>query len=407
MSPETQLFNLDKHALFKEATKIFLRVELARLGEKIPVMYAGWGDHFATDEMITRWSMPETPDLLKDTIRSYGVSGGYFYGNDYDPNTPDAHEQSAIQMTAMAEALMRLRGWDHAELRLATISEHPDIAQEVIRRLEEKELHIDGVKTYGLACDGGGAAMIDAIADLEASGRQMVFISAESLSGKSVPRENLAMSTLFGNGGGGTAFIPGEELSLVHPELVQAYVEKDRRGVIEVPRVYEVDLLRRDHTPTQLPSWYKVKEGANFLFSDNVVANEMTTSGDTGNMKIETGPVFRQLVEPLVTELLEKYYALFPDYGDKIRLTLLHQPSKTIIDNIARKLKKRFGDRCPEIPWFMQDTGFNNISSGNIFIAMAEAAKQNLLHPGEVFFLGSFGIGLSAHMAIVQLGRQE
>lgn len=406
MTVETRpLFSKDQLIQFKEITNIFPKVELAHLGEKIPVMYAGWGSHLTTEDMIHQWSTQDTPDLLKATIRSYGVSGGYFYGNDHDPSTPEAHEQSIIHMTAMAEGLMKLRGWDHADIRLATISEHPDIAHEVIKRLEEKGLRIDGVKTYGLACDGGGAAMIDAIADPEAKGRQMVFVAAENLSGKSLPRENLAMSTLFGNGGGGTAFIPGVELSLVHPNLVHAYVEKDTRGVIEIPRVYEVDRLRQDHTPTQLPPWYKVKEGANFLFSDRVVANEMTTSGDTGNMKIETGPVFRRLVEPLATELLERYYLMFPEEGNRIRLAVLHQPSKTIIEHIVRNLKKHFGERCPEIPWFMQDTGFNNISSGNIFIAMTEAAKQNLLSLGEVFALITFGIGLSAHMAIVQLGR--
>src|SRR3989338_9532669 len=165
-------------------------------------MYAGWGEHLTTGDMINRWGTQETPDLLKATIRSYGVSGGYFYGDDHDPNTPEAHEQSVIHMVAIAESLMKLRGWDHADLRLATISEHPDIAYEVVRRLEENGLHIDGFKTYGLACDGGGAAMIDAIADPEANGKQMVFVAAENLSGRPVPRENLAMSTLFGNGGG-------------------------------------------------------------------------------------------------------------------------------------------------------------------------------------------------------------
>ncbi|MEK7079077.1 MAG: 3-oxoacyl-[acyl-carrier-protein] synthase III C-terminal domain-containing protein [Patescibacteria group bacterium] len=396
-------FTKEKLRQFQEITNVFPKTELAFLGERIPVMYAGWGNYLTTEEMISQWSIQETPQILKDAIRSYGVSGGYFYGNDHDPSTPEAHEQSIIHMTAMAEGLMKLRGWVHADLRLATISEHPDIAQEVVKRLEDKGLHIDGVKTYGLACDGGGAAMIDAIADPEANGRQMVFVAAENLSGKSVPRENLAMSTLFGNGGGGTAFIPGEELSLVHQDLVQAYVEKDVRGVIEVPRVYQVDMLRQDHTPIQLPYWYEVKEGANFLFSDDVIANEMTTSGNTGNMKIETGPVFTQLVEPRVRKLLDKYYDLFHEEENIIRLAILHQPSKIIIEHIARKLKKHFGERCPEIPWFMQDTGFNNISSGNIFIAMTEAAKRNLLHPGEVFFFGSFGIGLSAHMAVVQL----
>ena len=258
-------FTKEKLRQFQEITNVFPKTELAFLGERIPVMYAGWGNYLTTEEMISQWSTQETPQILKDAIRSYGVSGGYFYGNDHDPSTPEAHEQSIIHMTAMAEGLMKLRGWVHADLRLATISEHPDIAQEVVKRLEDKGLHIDGVKTYGLACDGGGAAMIDAIADPEANGRQMVFVAAENLSGKSVPRENLAMSTLFGNGGGGTAFIPGEELSLVHQDLVQAYVEKDVRGVIEVPRVYQVDMLRQDHTPIQLPYWYEVKEGANFL----------------------------------------------------------------------------------------------------------------------------------------------
>ena len=110
----------------------------------------------------------------------------------------------------------------------------------------------------------------------------------------------------------------------------------------------------------------------------------MTTSGNTGNMKIETGPVFTQLVEPRVRKLLDKYYDLFHEEENIIRLAILHQPSKIIIEHIARKLKT-FWRTLSEIPWFMQDTGFNNISSGNIFIAMT-AAKRNLLHPGEVFF---------------------
>ena len=46
-------------------------------------------------------------------------------------------------------------------------------------------------------------------------------------------------------------------------------------------------MLRQDHTPIQLPYWYEVKEGANFLFSDDVIANEMTTWGNTGNMKMK------------------------------------------------------------------------------------------------------------------------
>src|SRR3989338_8887829 len=100
-------FTAEKLRQFQEITKIFPRVEVARLGEKIPVMYAGWGEHLTTEDMIHQWGTPETPPLLKDTIRSYGVSGGYFYRDDHDPSTPEAHKQSVIHMFTIVESLMK------------------------------------------------------------------------------------------------------------------------------------------------------------------------------------------------------------------------------------------------------------------------------------------------------------
>lgn len=397
----------DKLAQFREITNIFPQVELACLGE-IPVMYAGWGQHLTTEEMIARWRNDNTPDALLSTIRAYGVLSGFYFEEEHDRKSPEAREQSIVHMVAIAESLMRVRGWDHAQLRLATISEHPDIAQEVVSRLKDKRLDIDDCKFYGLACDGGGGAMIDAIADPGTQGKQMVFVAAENLNGGFVPRDNLAMSTLFGNGGGGTAFIPGKEISLVHPELVRAVVQRDDQQVIQIPREYDVDKLRQTHSPASPPPWYEVDPDANFLYSESgLVVNEITTAGEIGAMKgFETGLVFRNLVLPLIEDLLKKYYELYPDSANRIRLALVHQPSKTIFTNIARKLKNRFKDLCPEIPWFMEGTGLNNISSGNIFVAMTEAVKQNLLKSGDVFLLATFGIGLSAHGAIVQLMQQ-
>lgn len=406
MTAEAQpRFSKERITQFREITKIFPTAELGFLGGEIPVMYAGWGQYLPIEVMITLWCSEATTDTLVNTIKSYGVSGGYFDEDEYDPRSSEAHERSVTHMVAIAESLMSVRGWNHTGLRLTTIFEHPDIAQEVVERLDQKGLHIDEVKFYGLACDGGGGSMIDTIADLETQGKQMLFVAAENLSGRSFPRDNLAMSTLFGNGGGGAAFVPGVEISLVHPELVKAVVEKDTRGVINVPRFYEVNELRQTHPSVPLPPWYKVDPKANFLYSEGVVVNEMTTAGETCAMRRETGVVFKNFVLPLITDLLERYYELCPESEDRIRLALLHQPSKTIITNIANELKKTFGDLCPDISWFMEETGFNNISSANIFVAMTEATRQNLLQPGEIFLLGTFGIGLSAHAAIVQMGK--
>lgn len=164
-------FSKERITQFKEITQIFPKAELGFLGGEIPVMYAGWGQHLTTEKMITQWRDDNTPDALLNTIRSYGVSGGYFDGDEYDPRSSEAQERSVTHMVAIAEGLMTLRGWDHAGLRLATISEHPDIAEAVVERLKGKGLRIDDVKSYGLACDGGGGAMIDAIARSGNSGR--------------------------------------------------------------------------------------------------------------------------------------------------------------------------------------------------------------------------------------------
>lgn len=383
-------------------TDILPRVEFVQFGD-FPVMYAGWGEHFTTDQMIKQWGKGEVSTQLASMITAYGFSGGYFSPDEYKMASPEARALTIARMAAIAESLMASRGWDHAHLSLATISQHPDIVPGVVATLQSKGIHIEGVKFFGLACDGGGGAMIDAIAS--GQGNQTVIVAAENLSGDFLTREmNVALSSLFGNGGGGVAIIPGKEISLVDPELVCAVVEKDKRGVIQIPRVYEVNLLRETHTSAPFPPWYKVNPNANFLYTDDgIIVNEMTTAGGLAEMSSKTGAVFKQFVVPLITDLLEHYYTLYPGIENKIDLGILHQPSKTILSHVAAELKKKFGERCPEIPWFMEGTGFNNISSGNIFIAMAEAARRYLLQENRPFLLGTYGMGLSAHAAIVQL----
>lgn len=403
-----QLFPSDKLALFREATRGLRRTELGRIGKNIPVMYAGWGDHLSTDEMITKWGEGAS-ESTKGVIRSYGVSGGYFDGDDHDPKSEEAHKRSVNNMVSMAEGMMRLRGWDHAVLRLSTISEHPDIMKEVVARLEEKGLRIDEAQIYGLACDGGGGAIIDAVADEKCNGKQMVCVAAENLSGESVPRKEVAMSTLFGNGGGAIAFIPGIEIKLADPydPFVVAVVKRDQKGVIQIPRVVEMNELQKYYSPAKVPPWYQVEDDTHFLYSEGAVMNEMTTAGKLSAMDgRKTGITFKDLILPLVTMLLAHYHERDYERGsDKLELAILHQPSRTIFENIKKNLKQFFGIDCPNTPWFMEGTGFNNISSGNIFIALTEAARQNLFKPEEVFLLATFGIGLSAHAAILQLGE--
>lgn len=394
-----------KTRIINEARKTFPLVEASFLGEKIPFVYAGWGKHLKTPEMLTQWSN-QISNVDRDVITNYGFSGGWFWEEDYVLASERARELNIRHATALTETLMRLRGWDEATLFFTSVSSPPDILPEVKARLLKKGLKIKGDPIYyGLACDGGGGEMLDALGRPELAGEKTVFIATETLSGDSTPRKNIRMSTLFGNGGGGTAFVVGEEVKLVDPSLLIAMVKKDEDGLIKLPRAYEVANFKKERTNP--PPWYEVDENAKdtFLFGKNLVLNAMPTQeGELARYSSlderRTGVVFRKLAVEVAKKILTKFYELFPD--KKLNLGIFHQPNHTIALNAVGKLEETFGDRCPSIPWLMEETGFNNISSATIFIALTQAVKKGLIKNGESVLLETYGEGLSGHAGVVK-----
>lgn len=395
---------------FSETTALFPRAEYAMLGE-VPVVRAGWGHHATTEEMLSQWASPETPEATKDMIRNYGFSGGYSFEDGFDLGSPEAHDLNVAHMTALAQSALALRGWKEADLEVATISDRPEIVYEVRSGLEEAGIKVPRVRANGFACDGLGAAIIDTVADPSLQARPTVVVAAENLSGTPVPRSNITMSALFGNGGAALAFVPGQDISLAHPDLVWAGVKKDTKEVIKIPRTYDVNRLCDERGARLPPAHYEVWPGTEFFYGDDVAANQMTTGGGFGSMERETGAVFTEFLTPRAIKMLHQFQVLFP--GEKVDLALLHQPSEQILLGIAKRIAK-FGPRDypgfqppAHVPWLMRESGFNNISSGTIGVAMVEAARKKLIPPGQPVLFGTIGIGLSAHLGVVTFGSRD
>jgi len=394
-------------ALRQKETDIFQHKEIVWLGNKIPIITAGWGDgydnHLSTQEKIVKWGKNNLTSLDRDIIDSYGFSHGYSYRSDRDVFSLETRQENIERIVDLVETLMKKRGWQEANLFLSSVSIYPNTLPAVIEELKKKGLKINDSVFYGLACDGGGGAFLDALGQGTYKDQPTVFLAYENLSGQPIPPSNLKMSTLFGNGASGIALIPGQEVDLVDPRLLQAVVERDEKGVIKMPQAYNVSNYEYYRRPLP-PPWYRIAPNAQktFLFGDGIVINTIPTQeGDQtkfGDMDgIATAILFRNLIVKVTKEMLDKYSELFP--GQPLSLGIFHQPSRTILENVKSKLKQF---EHLEIPWLMEKNGFNNVSSATFWIAFAEAVKQKKIIPNDHLLIGTYGLGSSAHVGVVR-----
>jgi 3-oxoacyl-[acyl-carrier-protein] synthase-3 len=74
---------------------------------------------------------------------------------------------------------------------------------------------------------------------------------------------------------------------------------------------------------------------------------------------------------------------------DDIKLLIPHQANLRIIDATARLLK------FPSERVFVNIAKYGNTSSATTIIALDEARKAGLIHPGDVVMLVAFGAGLT------------
>lgn len=385
-----------------EVDNALKNVETIKFGN-ISIIRAGFGRHITTQDMLSQWvKKDELTDNDRAKIGGYGFSGGYYYNDNFIPNSEYAIRGNVERIAKVATGLMQMRAWKEANLVLSSVTVHPNILPPIVELLRKSDLKIKNYVHYGLACDGGGGSMLDCLGQKESDG-PTVFIATETLSGQPVPRSKIKMSTLFGNGIAGIAAILGNEIKLVDLKLLKAEVKRDEYGVIKVPQAYQITDFEKERIAP--PLWYDIHPNAkeSFLFGKNVVLNTMTTQlGDMTKFadmdEDRTGIEFKNLILKVAGGVLDRFEDLFPH--EQIKFGLFHQPSKVIALNVAKRLAKLHPGL--EIPWLMENTGFNNISSATFFIAMLEAVKNGLINPDSPILIGTFGIGVSAHAGVVK-----
>lgn len=382
---------------------------------EISVGYGAWGRPFGNEDLLNLVIIDEAgrEDVLK-MIDGTGIVRRF---HDYPPlirersdplfveeffTQEEIDRQTRIGARLTREAL-EANGWESADLLVVTGSFAP-VEKFADRVAEEAGLHNAATKDYRLACNGAIAAWQDILRNDEWKKARVVITAVEGLS-VGVDFFDPTTAAIFGNGGSSLAFSP-QKIEFLGGKIV---IHPDKEAVIRIPKTYDLPPIDQRRTP---PDYYELREGAGevFAYAENSVVMMMAQPSDpdkpyyTQMNGVETARFFKYLVSPVVVSVLKDYHQR---YGDPVKTSVFHQPSKVVIRHANReigKLLKREGlsDEV-EIEWVLDKVGMSNVSSATTFLHLAQSIKEGKIRRGEPILVTGFGIGASATSMVIRI----
>lgn len=373
--------------------------EIVRISPGIAAAIRAWGKPVTNEDLGAQCATDKERKQIADTgfeIRHHPDEPTPFLAN--RPEIAQKMTQISIETGGAA---MRAMGWDDgADLMYMATSGAPDERGEYAK-VVAKALNIDQVYLSYLACDGGGAALFDALKRAEVNpvlaNNRIMVIATEPLGYFADPKKPTADLPIFGNASVALCFQPrsiatfGGKTVVIH----------DKEGVIRPPKTYDLPPVEK-RVPH--PDWYEVKEGGEEVFAcskEGAFLSLPTTGGDFMEMDGEgTARYFKYLVTGVQMEVLREYYKRFDKPEDRIDICVSHQPSGVVNRHTAKELAKLLRneglqniDKETWMPWMMREVGMGNASSATSLAAFSYMAKLGLLLPKKRFVWSSYGAG--------------
>jgi len=268
-----------------------------------------------------------------------------------------------------------------------------------------------------MACNGVGAALLDALKTEGLKNGRVVITAVEGLSTglnfESQKLKDIMANSIFGNGCSSLAFSPGKSIELlagmtvIIPDREKVKGVKEGVGVIRMPNRYEPPWPEKELEP---PPWYELREGAEgvFAYGRKIVTMKMPeTEADFMEMYgIPTGLFFGKEVPRVTMVVVGEYYLgeYYQTYHQDIKFCLSHQPSKVVLVHTGKKLNIQLVSKnYPEmaIPWVLNRVRKGNTSADTILGAWGQLEKDKEIPKGEPFLIMSFGAGASFTPMIV------
>lgn len=403
-------------------------LKVACLGPIVAVR-GGWGTPVDNPTLIQHYvSHGWEAEAARTAIETTGFTSGYYFPPENDIFSDETQSWHVSYATQFAHILCHQRGWDSVDvLAIGSCSSRNTIHKAVQARLGEMGIRVAAARLYGQACNAALSAMDDLLRDDAMYGARAIVIGLETFSGGRIEHENPTTIRTFANGGGGVAFIVGEEIAFMTGRSV---VEYDARGVVAGAEVCELPPPSERLAP---PSWHELvgeatqnklfctADGSLFLHLPHTDDQVLRSDG------MATAAYFARRMPPLILDVFERYQNEFAaEYGPLAPHLFSHQPSRPVIEFLntevrrlwlngvlgldmrtARSISRLSGVErkhvldqmglvmppLPQIDWYMPKTGFNNTSAGTPMVILVQMMQDGLLFPEQPTMVLAFGVG--------------
>lgn len=365
------------------------RQEKALIGT-IPIITANWGKFIPTQTVIDHYQNSVPPDKLSAANR-IGFEGAWQYPPDTDiasQRIQALHEDIATQLALQA---IRGKGWDRVDaLAIASITSHPNLAQDVRQRLIQQGLDVTSAVQYVMACAGGLAALIDFGMDPDLQGKNAAVVAIDSMGAHIDPGpEGYLDALIFGNGAGALTFKPGEDIQIL---AAQAHVQDDQS--ILFPESWTPMLIPENDPGVRInmPSHYQIGPGAEsaFTYTDKQRMMPLHTN-PSQYIRMKSREIYKYVTQSLFARMVD-FFNKHPHFAQmSFARAIMHQPSQQVVTGLLEKWRGALPDI--QMGWDMAESGSNNTSAATAFRQMLELAKGGKILRGIPTAIIGFGVG--------------
>ncbi|PIZ64663.1 hypothetical protein CO051_05925 [Candidatus Roizmanbacteria bacterium CG_4_9_14_0_2_um_filter_39_13] len=398
---------------FDQRLDLLMSREKAQVGG-VSMVAGGFGDYYESLEDVIATIPHDYPDReeLAASLYGLGFGGGFKNSADLSPTMSQFYERMGLVGAGAVADIMEMKGWDGIDLLIVgSSSANIQVPKMITYELGKKSRTIDNFLMNAQACNSSASAINDACRDPQLSGKRVVVLSEESLSGSAVDPTDFMTRSVFGNLYGGVGFVPGKDI--VHIMGQNTMIEQDREGVIRAPAAFRIENKGDIGEPTTLPPWYQIVGDidSDFLHatSRGVFINLPSAQKLTMNGR-KTFNFFSSRVPSIELAVLEEYYSQWfgKDFGGmnlgELGVTVAHMPSFLVHSSKCMQVERgrRKGARenaaypnfkVPESPWLMDKIGVNNASAATMLVNMTYMAQHNMIIPGIPFLMEGYGAG--------------
>lgn len=408
---------------------------LAQIGP-VPVMRAAWGTPIATEEIAAALIKAGQQNEVLSTLREIGFTSGYHFPINTDMETQRVQDLHVGYISGLVETVLATRGWESVDaLVICSHSIQQPVTGATADELTRRGYQIERVYWYRLACNSTTAALADFARDPDYYGRRVVLVGLDTLSGNGTDATNPVTFATFGNAGGAIAFVPGVEIEFV---TGRAVVEYDTTPFFTVPHAFN----RPPASPRLARPAHYTLIGEETAQRFHATEQGLWLDSPAGTvLHMDGRRTYRYFASPavvsLIWEVINTYQAEFAESYGPLGVTFGHQPSKPVVDGLNRALfqlvldaqsagpdgngnghglsrqelrallradvaeRTAYLDRLGvpalplTIPWVMDATGINNVSSATSLVALEHLAGQRAVQPGTRHLVVGLGIGAS------------